>query len=355
MKYIFSVLMLTASLHAQGQQEGKASSDISSVPGNAGSQRSQYIRSYPDHFFVWPVLKQRKLDFELKDLDGEKNTLRYKSNKPYSLGIGMYLFELGFEIAFAVPLDEQSKRIYGESKSRDVQLNVLGKKWGADLYYQRYSGFYIDDPANPVPSGMPYFQRPDIETRNIGLTINHTFNSNRFSFRSAYNFAERQLASAGSFIVFASFDNTVTNGDSAIIGKKYISSFGESSKINHIRSSNLGVAPGYTYSLIFKGFFINGALAIGPGNNWMKYQLEDGTDQHNFKVSALVAARIALGFNGDRFFGGLTFMNQGRNAKFENVQFSNSQSAFKILFGFRFRESGILKKKIWDLPRGLIN
>lgn len=344
MKYLpFFLLFLSAPGIAQ-QKSGKGASLNSSK-----ADRSQYIRSYPDHFFIWPVLKQRKLDFELKNMEGDKRTLQYNSNKPYSLGVGMYLFELGFEIAFAVPLDEQSKRIYGESKSRDVQLNILGKKWGADLFYQRYSGFYVDDPESPVPAGTPYLQRPDIVTRNTGLTVNRIFNDNRFSFRSAYNFAERQLTSAGSLIVFATFDTQMTRGDSAIIGRQFADEFAESALINQIRSSNLGVAPGYSYSLIFKGFFINGTLAIGPGHNWMKYQLEDGTEVSRLRFSAVVAARISLGYNGDTFFGGLTFMNQGRNSKFGDVQFSNTQSAFKILFGFRFRESGVLKKRVWDL------
>jgi hypothetical protein len=344
MKYIFFAFAAMFSFSVHAQNVGRSAAD---------SQRSQYIKSYPDHFFIWPVLKQRKLDFELRNVDGRKSTLQYKSNKPYSLGVGMYLFELGFELAFAVPLDEQSKRIYGESKSRDIQLNILGKKWGADLAYQRYSGFYIEDENNPLPANTPHIQRPDIVTRNTSFTINRTFNSNKFSFRSAYNFAERQLTSAGSPIVFASFDNVVTKGDSAIIGGRFAPEFAESSRINYIRSNNLGVAPGYTYSLIFKGFFINGGLAVGPAHNWLKYQTEDGTEQTKLRFSAFVAARIALGYNGDKFFGGLTFMNQGRNVKFDNVQLSNSQSAFKVLVGYRFREWGVLTKKISDLPKDI--
>jgi hypothetical protein len=347
MKYLPAVFFLLASFSVPAQE--------GTVPLQKGTYpvRSGYIREYPDDFFVWPVLKQRRLDFEMKNLKGEKSTLQYNSNRPYSLGVGMYLFELGFEIAVAVPLDERNREIFGESKSRDVQLNVMGKKWGADLFYQRYTGFYVEDPANPVPSNTPYLQRPDIITRNVGITVNRIFNSNRFSFRSAYNFAERQLTSAGSVIVFASFDNLLARGDSAIIGDQFVSQFGESASIIQLGSSNLGIAPGYTYSLIFKGFFINGTLVIGPANSWMKYQLENGTEESQLRVSVLVGARIALGYNGDKIFGGLTFTNQGRNSKFEDVQFSNSQSTFKILIGFRFRETGILKKRIWDIPESI--
>ena len=111
--------------------------------GDYDSLRAQYIKPYLDYFFIWPVLKQRSLDFDLQDLPGKNEKLTYKSNKPYSIGVGFYLFDLGFELTFAVPLAEKRKKIYGESEARDLQLNILGKRFGFDAFYQKYSGFYI--------------------------------------------------------------------------------------------------------------------------------------------------------------------------------------------------------------------
>jgi hypothetical protein len=62
-----------------------------------------------------------------------------------------------------------------------------------------------------------------------------------------------------------------------------------------------------------------------------------------------------LGFNGDHFFGGMGFVLQSRSAKFETVQFSSSNSTFKILVGYRFREFGILKKRLIDFPKEWFN
>src|SRR6188508_964428 len=116
---LFSV-GLCASVYAQEDVE------IASAPQRAtDSIRSQYIKSFPDHFFLWPVVKQRRLDFEMKSLLDTKKSITYKSNKPYSIGMGAYIFELAVELTFAVPLNEKSKRIYGESDARDLQLNVI--------------------------------------------------------------------------------------------------------------------------------------------------------------------------------------------------------------------------------------
>src|SRR5688572_17741057 len=95
--------------------------DVSYYPQNARySLRATYIKPYRDYFFLWPVIKQRRLDFDIERLSGGDRKISYKSNKPYSFGVGLYLFELGFELAFAVPMNEQDKRVYGESKARDL-------------------------------------------------------------------------------------------------------------------------------------------------------------------------------------------------------------------------------------------
>ncbi|MBA4058124.1 MAG: hypothetical protein C0490_25630 [Marivirga sp.] len=315
------------------------------------SIRSFYIKSYPDHFFLWPVLKQRRLDFTITDLPERDKSLIYRSNNSYALGLGMYLFELGIELAFAVPFGEKTKEIYGESDTRDLQLSLFSKKGGVDLSYQKYSGFYIDDPAIKIPPNAPYPQRPDIDTRNIGLTGNYIFSNKKFSLRSAYNFMERQLRSSGSFVLFASLNGFKTIGDSAILGGVYRNDFGIDSQIKEIKSTTLSIAPGYTYSLIHKGFFVNATLALGPAHNWLFYKSEDGTTRDDIEFTVFFAARVALGYNGDRFFSGLSFTSQGSNAKFDSIQLASSSGIFKILFGFRFREVGILKKRIGDIPK----
>lgn len=340
--------MFTSSLIALGQDDA----DIT-VP--TPPVRSEYIRGYPDDFFIWPVLKQRRQDFDFRQTSGSKSRLAYRSNKPYSLGVGVYIFELAVELAFAIPLDEQNKRIYGESRARDLQLNVIGRRWGFDVFYQRYSGFYVSDADNPEPANTPYPQRADVGTRNIGVSVNHIFNKNRFSFRSPYNFSERQLKSAGSFVAFGTLRNFRISGDSAVVDPVYADIFPELNSVQHISVITAGVAPGYTYNLVYKGFFLNGTLGVGPGINYSRYEYENGTGGTHNSFSTMLTARLALGYNGDRIFGGMTFINQGGRAGFDDTELNSSNSSFKVLVGYRFQESGFLRKRIWDLPKSFIN
>lgn len=344
MRFALIFLCLWHADHLFAQESVEAAPPAS----NRDSVRNHYIKNFPDHFFVYPVLKQRSLNFELQK-NNRNDLLTFKPNNTYSFGVGLYLFELGFELAFAIPIDEKSRYIYGHSDARDLQLNVLGKAWGLDAFYQKYSGFYITDKGNEPEAGEPYPQRPDIDSRNFGFTGNYVFNNQRFSFRSVYNFAERQLKSKGSLLLFASVRSFRLSADSSILSGQQRQVFGDDVSFRQLRYTTFSIAPGYTYSMIYKNFFLNGSLAVGPAHHWIYYQLGTGVSRNEIAINTFVSARIGIGYNGNRIFGGITFFSQGSIVKFEDVQFSNNNGSFKMLMGYRFGEKGILKKRVWDL------
>jgi hypothetical protein len=345
MRWLITVIFLTSVGGALAQVEPSGANP----QRETDSVRSYYIKHFPDYFFLYPVLKQRSLNFELQKQGGDKNSITFKPNNSYSVGLGTYLFEVGFELTFAIPIDEKSEKIFGVSKARDIQLNILGRKWGLDAFYQKYHGFYITDTDYHVPDNTPYPQRPDILSRNFGFTGQYVFNNQRFSFRSAYNFAERQVFSKGSFLLASTLSSFRFQADSAIINDTQKLVFGESVAFTNLRYATFSIAPGYTYSIVFNNFFLNGTLLVGPAQNWVKYQVEGGKHQNETPINSFVAARISLGYNGERIFGGISFLSQGNNVKFQDVVFSNNNGSFKILMGYRFREFGLLRRRVWDM------
>lgn len=348
MKYLLFIFFFTPLGWVYGQEGAELTVN---TPNKYDSTRSMYIKTYPDHFFLWPLLKQRKLDFEITDLPAKNKRLMYKSNSPYALGLGAYIFEVGLELTAAIPLDSKSKEIYGNSDAKDLQVNVFAKRWGLEMFRQKYTGFYIVDPTLKIPDNTPYPQRADIRTSNTGLTWSYIFNHKKFSLRSTQNFAERQIKSAGSFILYTAIAGFKTRGDSAIVGETYRDYYGVNAKIMEIKSTMFSIVPGYTYNFVYKNFFLTGALAIGPSHNWLKYRAEDGTSTNDIEFRAYFVTRVAIGYSNDRFFTGLSFGSQGGNMKFDSIQLTSSSGTFKLLFGYRFREAGFLKKRLVDLPK----
>jgi hypothetical protein len=312
------------------------------------SLRAFYIHEYPDHFFVWPVIKYRSLSFEFRNSDSNKEKIEFKPNNSFAMGAGFYLFDLGFELVFAVPLEEKSIDRFGKTSVQDVQLNILSKKWGADAYYQKYSGYYRDDSRESIPSSQPYPQRPDVDTKNFGVSGIYVFNNRKFSLRSSYTFAERQIKSKGSFMLYGTINSFKLTADSAILSLESRAGLVEGADFTQLRYTTLSFAPGYSYNLVYRKFFFNATLSIGPAHHWVYYKKESGKERNDVVINSTGSVRLALGYNSDRFFGGIGFVTQSRNVIFEDVRFSNASNTVKLLIGYRFKEFGILKKSVWD-------
>jgi hypothetical protein len=350
-RFLFFAVPVIIAFQCHAQTDIQVSgSDSTNHVGNArDSLRQYYIKRFPEYFFVYPVFRQGSLNFELAKSDGSAS-LKYKPNNTYSLGVGFYLFEVGLEFGFAIPLKEKSLKRFGESESRDIQANLLAKRWGVDIFYQRYAGFYLVDDDNLPDRDEPYTQRPDIHTKNFGLTGHYVFNNQKFSFRSAYNFSERQLYSKGSFLMVAGINTFRVSADSSVVDYTRQVDFGEEVDFTRLRYTTFAIAPGYTYNMTYKNFFLNTTLCVGPSHHWINYDLESSNKESNeTAINSFIAARVAIGYNGYRIFGGIGFISQGSSVKFEDVRFSNNNSVFKVVMGYRFKEFGILKTRALDM------
>jgi Domain of unknown function (DUF4421) len=317
------------------------------IAQNKDSLRNIYIERFPDHFFIWPLAKGRTTQFEIQQESNRGNKLTYKPNNSIGLGFGVYIFEIGAELTFAVPINAERESLFGKTRATDLQLNLLGKRWGLDLFYQNYKGFYVDDPNGNIVAGAPYPQRPDLRTNNFGVNGIYFFNK-RFSLRSAYNFSERQRKSAGSFSLTGTLNFFEVQGDSALYSKKYEPIFGAGTAFSRMDMNTFSVSPGYSHTLVFKNLFVNASLSLGPAYHWIDYEV-GGRSLSASSLNSFFDVRAGIGYNGKRFFCGFNFVNQTRAIKFENILFANSSTTFKLLFGYRFKEFGILKRKASDL------
>jgi hypothetical protein len=180
------------------------------------------------------------------------------------------------------------------------------------------------------------------------MNVLYSFNKEKFSLKASYNYSERQLKSAGSFIVTGTLNTFQLQADSAVLPTVYSASNTSSPTFRQFRYTTLSVAPGYTYTLIYKSFFLNSVFSLGPAHYWLMDTGKDGNARYDISINTFADVRVALGYNGDRIFGGMSFITQSRNIRFDEVRFVNGSYTFKLMVGYRFREVGILKKRAKD-------
>ncbi len=310
------------------------------------SLRSKHVQSFPNHFFLGPVIKRKEYYFKLSGNDPSLS-YRYNPSSRASIGVAANMFNVGFELLVGTRQSDESKSRYGETKSFDMQSVALGEKWLHDIYYQRYESFYVTYPGQKVPAGAPFPQRPDVLTRNFGYTATYFF-SPKFSLRAAYSATERQLHSQGSFILSTGFTSTLMAGSDSIIPDSAWSSLGQGADALELQFSSLGIAPGYTYSLVSHKYFFNAFAVYGPAHYWTRYITESSGEHYDISINAIYYFRASIGYNGDRFFAAFNYVQQGRIVKFEDMSSESASTMFRVVLGFRFVEKGFLKKDAWD-------
>ena len=307
-----------------------------------------YIIDFKDKFYVKPLLTVRSLNLEFRDENDNIDDITYSATTNAYLGLGVYLFDIGLELSFRLPNETQDPATYGETDVFDFQTNLYGRKWGCDLAYQRYSGFFLERPGDHITGwqrGDPLPQRPDLSMSNSQLNIFYIFNHNRFSYRSAFNQADMQTKSAGSFLLGVSASTFSFSADSTLIPLESRDGFTEDAIVRAARFTVLGLLPGYAYNFIYKQFYLNLSLSVGPAHLWTRYTNED-RERNNIGIEPILNLRSALGYNSDSFFGGISIVNHAVSNQIDNLDINGTSGNVKFFIGYRFQEKGFLTKSI---------
>lgn len=251
----------------------------------------------------------------------------YMPNNPVKLGLGLSINNSVVNIGYGYGFDFLRDRSLGKTKSFDFQYHYYGRKFVADLFVQEYEGFYLDDNSkNPTVYS-------DMTMRMYGLHGLYILNNKKYSYRAAFNHTEKQLKSAGSFLLGVGAYTTKISGDSSFLYKdKTI-----------FRSFQIGISGGYAYTWVLgRRWFINGSTTVGINFGAEKFS-RFGKDK--LDVSPSVFPRISVGYNKQTWALGFSYVN---NILFNSVSSDNSISVHSGSFQFTFvkRFNMTINKKI---------
>jgi len=263
-----------------------------------------------------------------------------------SLGFGFNYKWLGLGVAFGLPSAPSKIEKYGKTKRFDFQLNIYSKKFVVDAFAQQYNGFYIENPAALTNWTASYFpQRDSMQTFSLGIGGYYVFNNKKLSYRAAYVRNAIQKKSAGSLLLggfysldYAGFKNGTTK---SFIPNYFPTAVQDSFALNAYVSKSFGISFGYTYTLVWKKFFINLSLITGIGIKNLTVVTSTGEQKTKTGSASRMIGRTALGYEGKHFLIGVTSYITTGTIQFENYQIKPSTSNVKLFIAKRFT----LKKK----------
>lgn len=247
---------------------------------------STYITPYDNNLTVKVYTTSKFNTLLLRSMQGEKTI---EPNTPLGLGLGVTWKKWGMSFSYGFGFMRNKKK--GNTQSIDIQVNYCGRKVVWDIMGQLYQGFHEDNSRN----GYHFYK--DVSTMRFGVFGQYIFNSQKFSYSAAFHQKERQLRSAGSWLLGAGiYFNRIDLGDLDFLETASPASFKQS-------NFQLGPSGGYVHTWIMKKkFFITLSLSLG-------LNIGVNMEERDFMIAPSVVPRFAMGYNGEKWGLHVSYVN----------------------------------------------
>lgn len=252
---------------------------------------SLYIKPFEQNFSLRTYFVQNHTsitqDFNVdqyKDFD-------YRTNRPLSIGLGVSWNNSSISGSYGFPFLRNKQR--GKTRTLAFQYHYYGRKIVLDFVLQRHKGMYKQHDEEDTPFEIC----PDTKVTQYGVSGFYVFNSNRFSYKSAFDLSELQLKSTGSFILGGGiYKNKIKAENPIVITNKK----GGTDSIGDIQKNiQIGVNLGYAYTWIIKRkYFI--ALSMTVGANLGTESINE-VGKRKPDLYPSFNPRLAIGYHGNEW------------------------------------------------------
>lgn len=324
-----------------------------------GSKKSKvdslYIQEFPS--FLTPRIygTNRIQRFDLFASNLPYDRIRFATNQTPDMGFGAWYKNVGLAISFQNPFAKSRYQNLPETVSLEILLNLYSRRFGVDLFLTQYTGYVIDNAPDVFKGSANIEQlreRPDMKTFTLGGNFNYFFNWRKFSYRAANISTERQLKSAGSWIALGGFYLQTISADRPFLENlpavPQPPGIPNAYYATSVRQYNFSLGGGYTHSFVVRKKFFFNATAL-PAFVISTYQVPtvDGREVVRGQLNYRLTLRAALGYNGDRYFGGVNGVSDFYNLEFINKQYYviYQQASIIVYVGRRFDMKGAFGKK----------
>lgn len=307
---------------------------------------STYYRKYKDRLIIsyFQSYKNYSIDISQKltkdSLGLSKITNIAESNLVSGFEINYDKFNISF--GFRSPTTQSASAQKGTTKYRNFALNIGGNHWLIENSYRSYSGFYNKNTPSYDTSfkrtGI-YDQFPHLVSESYKTKFLFFTNANKFSFKSGYSCSHRQLKSAFSFVLSANIYYNRLNSDSSFFPLQTRDYFDTHRSLNGINVFAFSVYGGGSFNLVlWKAFFMNLTLIIGPEEQWRNYHyLDTYPTQTLFYTSISGDLRGSIGLNFKKFFVLLTGTSDFSYYSASQITFVSKYGSVNFSLGYRFK------------------
>jgi hypothetical protein len=299
---------------------------------------SNYIESYFNDLIIRVYSGEKTHSLYLYDMS-IPNRLQYLPNGYFNIGVGFNFRSFGLSLATKIPFLQNNEFRNGETKRFGIQSYIYSSKFSIDLLASFSKGYYLNNSFQYMKSYSRdlEYQRPDMASANIGVSINYIFNNSKFSYKAAFSDTEKQKRNAGSFIAGGSILSYRTKADSAFvpreIDKKY---FLKSRDVSESGVLAFNANGGYAYSLVFlKNGIVTLSYIMGAGLQDNRYDRTTQSEINNWRFSFNHTGKFGIGYLFKSYYvrAAIVRSTQYTSLSYNDLKIANGTDFFQLSLG----------------------
>lgn len=302
---------------------------------------TSYIVTYRQKATLSLVTSYRLASLDIGDTNDR--TLTWSTNNATQYGFALDYRWLSVEATFSIPALDPADPRYGPTSSKGVSLGYTGRRLWARGFWNTSTGFHAEEPELMVQdwaSDQPWPYRRDLTMETWMASVNYALSrKKRFSQVAAMTQMERQQRSAGTWVLGCAFWRTRMDADSTLVPTTGELAFPNEARIVRARRMLIGATIGYTHTFVLwhRGF-IHMALLTGAASSDQVRRLQGGRDEPAEQgISSLSELRLGAGYNGDRWYTGLTAaFHFNADSDEDRVSLGSTYGTVRFALGYRF-------------------
>ncbi len=349
-KILFFILsnFLFLSISAQEVSVGIRRAHRDSMITKWNTRDTNYIRLFPDRFIFTLSQSYREYDLAFSQTMSVDSmgwgSPQLKAGTNWSPGASIDFDKISISFGLGkseATMDDIHK--YGTTTHSALNFSFSAYRFRVESSYRNYEGFYYPnsrmyDTLRFDSTGV-FLQNPSMNIRSLRVKTIFIFNKKHFSYSSAYYNTQRQLKSAGSFLLLNNIYQNLMSTDSSFIPQPAQSLFLDYAKMNYFKVSGFSIGPGYSYNLVlWKTLYANATLTSGVDFQHRTWKTSQGAEPADYwKIGFASDFRLALGLNGKRWFFSLTGRYDINKFNSKDIKVATTYFAGDINLGYRFR------------------
>lgn len=297
------------------------------------------IESFPKNFLIRPRFVFPEVSVNVSNrLFGKGEKFKYKPAIPGVVGLSLKIKKVYISAAMQLPASDHLKKLYGETKFRNININIQGRivNWG--LFYRDYKGFYLKNYESYYPNwnrdSLGYPRSSKLRIIEGGLNLSFNFNKN-FSMNAAFAQGERQKKSAGSFLMGLSERYQRIDADTSFVPPTQGDLYPNLNKLRYGNFTSTLIYIGFGYQFVIKKFHFTPVALAGTGFQIQSYTQ---TDKKHFWINypTYATLKAQLGYNGDHFFANLIYATEFNSIPIKETRIRLFHNYLEFGMGLRF-------------------